>query len=282
LPKEWIPRFATPYVEEPVTGVPVPTTLLPDYSRSDQKLPKYNQAEQRFPAYGKTELMMPELSRRDPRTSAYPIKKESQMPKPKVDILTGDYYCPEQSKKSQGIPKKGMTVAFDGWPFSNRGPMKPGTNSWVPDKSGPSTSIRASYPGSHRPVYPLGLLYPMAPPLVDQAVLPLIAPAMKPLSYKMYKEGADPDAHTKSFEKILWINVETNELVVMILLCTTLTDKVQKWADDYLDMHPNCTWEQFKVAFKKCYWEQQIDEQVYAALKTLKKGDNERVEDYYE
>ena len=102
------------------------------------------------------------------------------------------------------------------------------------------------------------------------------------MSYKMYKEGADPNAHTESFEKILWINRKTDELVVMTLFCTTLTNKVQRWTDDYLDMHPSCTWEQFKAAFKKRYREQQTDEQVYAALKTLKQSDNKKVEDYYE
>jgi hypothetical protein len=98
----------------------------------------------------------------------------------------------------------------------------------------------------------------------------------------MYKEGADLDAHTRSFEKILWINGEIDELVVMTLFCTTLTNKIQRWADDYLDMHPSYTWEQFKAAFKKRYREQLTDEQVYATLKTFKQGDNERVEDYYE
>jgi hypothetical protein len=96
-----------------------------------------------------------------------------------------------------------MAAAFDGWPFSSRGPAKPEPASQVLDKGGPSTSTRASYPGNHRPVYPLDPSHPVAPPLVDRAILPLAAPAMKPLSYKMYKEGADPDALIRSFEKIL-------------------------------------------------------------------------------
>jgi hypothetical protein len=101
------------------------------------------------------------------------------------------------------------------------------------DKSGPSANARVSYPGNHKPVYPLGVPQPVAPPLADRA--------KKPLSYKMYKEGTDPDAHTRSFEIFLWINGETDELVVMTLFCTTLIDKVQRWADDYLNMHPSCT-----------------------------------------
>jgi hypothetical protein len=89
------------------------------------------------------------------------------MPESMVDILTCNYYHLELVMKSQGIPESGMAAAFDGWPFSNRGPMKPGTNSWVPDKSRSSANARASYLGNYRPIYPLGLSHPMAPPLVD-------------------------------------------------------------------------------------------------------------------
>jgi hypothetical protein len=183
--------------------------------------------EQRLPAYGRTELRMPEMSRGVPRPPAYP-KRETLMPEPMVDILTCDYHHPEPAKKPKGIPDHGMTTAFDGWPFSSRGLVKPVLDSRVPDRCGPFPSGRAYFPGSHRPIYPLGASHPMAPPLMDRAILPLTIPAKKPLSYKMYKEGTDPNAHSRSFEKILWVNGETDELVVMTLFYTTLTDKVQR------------------------------------------------------
>jgi hypothetical protein len=63
---------------------------------------------------------MLELSRGEPRTPAYPQRRESQMLEPMVDILIGDYYHLELAKKPQGILKSGMTVAFDGWPYNNR------------------------------------------------------------------------------------------------------------------------------------------------------------------
>jgi hypothetical protein len=59
----------------------------------------------------------------------------------------------------------------------------------------------ASYPRSHKLVYPLSLLQPMVAPLVEQAILPMGTLAMIPLSYEMNKEGEDLDAYTKSFEK---------------------------------------------------------------------------------
>jgi hypothetical protein len=64
-----------------------------------------------------------------------------------------------------------------------------------PDKIGSSISGMASYPRSHKLVYPLSLL------LVEQAILPMGTLAMIPLSYEMNKEGEDLDAYTKSFEK---------------------------------------------------------------------------------
>jgi hypothetical protein len=93
---------------------PVPTTLLPDYNKSDHRLPVYSQREQRLPAYGRTELRMLELSRGDSRPPVYPTRRESPIPEPMVDILTGDYYHPEPTKKPLAVLENGMTVAFDG------------------------------------------------------------------------------------------------------------------------------------------------------------------------
>jgi hypothetical protein len=50
-----------------------------------------------------------------------------------------------------------------------------------------------------------------------------------------YKEGSDPDAHIRYFEKCIWYNGETDEVVIINLFGTTLIDKVQRWYDDWLD-----------------------------------------------
>jgi hypothetical protein len=77
LLEKWIPRFANPYIAEPVMGVPVPITLFPDYSRSDLRLLDYSRADQRLPTYGKTELKLPKLSKGNPMTLIYLTKRES-------------------------------------------------------------------------------------------------------------------------------------------------------------------------------------------------------------
>jgi hypothetical protein len=71
-------------------------------------------------------------------------------------------------------------------------------------------------------------------------VAPIRPPPMvqrKPLSYRIYKEGSNPDAHVCYFEKCIWHNGETDEVVIINLFGTTLTDKVQRWYDDWLDYY---------------------------------------------
>jgi hypothetical protein len=104
----------------------------------------------------------------------------------------------------------------------------------------------------------------------------------KPLSYRTYKEGSNPDAYMRYFEKCIWHDGETDEVVIINLFGTTLTDKVQRWYDDWLDYHQYCTWKEAKEAFKLMYREQDCDEQVYTALRTFKQGESEKVQDYYE
>jgi hypothetical protein len=107
---------------------------------------------------------MPELSRGDSRPPVYPTRRESQMPEPMVDILICDYYHPELAKKPSTVLENGMTAAFDGWPFSSKGPVKLETDNRTLDKSGASASAKVSYPWNHILVYPLGLSQPIAPP----------------------------------------------------------------------------------------------------------------------
>jgi hypothetical protein len=79
----------------------------------------------------------------------------------------------------------------------------------------------------------LGRAYSSISPAIGMFA-PMVAPVRpppmvqrKPLSYRTYKEGSDPDAHIRYFEKYIWHNGETDEVVIINLFGTTLTDKVQ-------------------------------------------------------
>lgn len=71
-------------------------------------------------------------------------------------------------------------------------------------------------------------------------------------------------------------------MVIINLFGTTLTDKVQRWYDDYMDHHQYCTWDEAKEVFRLRYQEQDSNKQVYIALKIFKQGESEKVWDYYE
>jgi hypothetical protein len=43
-----------------------------------------------------------------------------------------------------------------------------------------------------------------------------------------------------------------------------------------------CRFEELEVAFYKCYWKVQTNEQVYMALQVIKQGEDKKVEVYYE
>jgi hypothetical protein len=67
-----------------------------------------------------------------------------------------------------------------------------------------------------------GAYFSIFPPMGMPAtmVAPTRSPPMvqrKPLSYKTYKEASDPNAYTRYFEKCIWHNGETNEVVIINL-----------------------------------------------------------------
>jgi hypothetical protein len=85
----------------------------------------------------------------------------------------------------------------------------------------PSLRCKGAPGGAYSSIPPaIGMLAPMVAP-----VRPLPMVQRKPLSYMTYKEGSDPDAHVSYFEKCIWHNRETNEVVIINLFGTTLTDR---------------------------------------------------------
>ena len=133
------------------------TTFLPNYNISYQRLPNYNRAKQRLPAYGRAKLQMPKLERGDLRIPNYPLRMELQMLEPMVDILTSDYYHLEHTKRPPRIRENNSTAAIGGGPFNSKGLVTTMLDSKRPKKIELSISGMASYPKSHRHVYPLGL-----------------------------------------------------------------------------------------------------------------------------
>ena len=137
------------------------------------------------------------------------------------------------------------------------------------------------YPPVGRPGVP-----PVYPPAGGPVGLPASGPVSmahrKPLPYSKYKEGTNPDAHIRQFERTLWHNGETDEQVIINLMGTTLLDKVGAWYENFLESHLYCSWEEVKAAFRRRYRDQTTDEAVYRELKSFKQADREKVQDYYD
>jgi len=104
----------------------------------------------------------------------------------------------------------------------------------------------------------------------------------KAVSYQMYEENSDPDAHVIAFERAIRVNGETEDDEIINLFGTTLKKGPQKWHDKFLRATPDSTWRELRTAFCRRYRKEQTDEQIYAAIKQLKQGPNEKVEEYYE
>ena len=201
-----------------------------------------------------------------------------------VDHLTGDEYRPEVNRTAYwpsggteagaGIPETGTgyrrpAEIMRGMPYDTRPPAGIGV---------PGDTVDSSYPVRHGPpTYP-----PAARPRVPPVTGPVLVAQRKPLTYSKYKEGTNPDAHIRQFERTLWHNGETDEQVIINLMGTTLLDKVGAWYENFLENHVYCSWEDVKAAFRRRYRDQTTDEAVYRELKSFKQGDREKVQDYYD
>jgi hypothetical protein len=216
--------------------------------------------------------------------------RASTLQEPYVDHLIGAAYRPQPLSKPPWHRGKEKTVTLSHY-------KTVGQSTVLPQETGlPGYGYynpHASYRVAGHPSAPVGSFlatkgtpggaYSSVSPAIGMPapmVAPIRPPPMiqrKPLSYRTYKECSDPDAHIRYFEKCIWHNGETDEVVIINLLGTTLTDKVQRWYDDWLDYHQYCTWNEAKEAFKLRYREQDFDEQVYTALRTFKQGESEKV-----
>lgn len=141
----------------------------------------------------------------------------------------------------------------------------------------PGTAFPPPYPTW--PVrYPAGHYYPPPCPYPTQTR----QRTRKAMSYPKYEENSDPDAHIIAFKRVLKANREDDDEEKINLFGTTLTKGPQKWHDRFLRDNPRATWEQLAKQFCLRYRKEQTDEQIYAAIKQMKQGSNEKVQEYYE
>jgi hypothetical protein len=64
-----------------------------------------------------------------------------------------------------------------------------------------------------------------------------------------YVKNIDLDVHIKVFEEAIKTNGETVEANIINLFGFTLKDTISEWGENYVQDHPNCTFEELEQAF---------------------------------
>jgi hypothetical protein len=114
------------------------------------------------------------------------------------------------------------------------------------------------------------LIPPWYQPLVVQPISELATklPYMK-LQYPTYVKNIDPNAHIRVFKKVIKTNGEIRELDIINLFGFTLKDSISKWGENYVQKHPNYTFEKLEQAFCKRLKIVNNDEEVYMQLHNI-------------
>jgi len=72
------------------------------------------------------------------------------------------------------------------------------------------------------------------------------------------------------------------EVDIINLFSFTLKDRISKWGENYVEDHPNCTFEEFERAFCKWFKIVKNEEEAYMQLQNIQQQTTEHVEVYYE
>jgi hypothetical protein len=83
------------------------------------------------------------------------------------------------------------------------------------------------------------------------------------LQYPTYVKDIDPDAHIRVFKKTIKANGETMEANINNLFSFTLWDNILEWGENFVQDHPNCTFEELEQVFCKTFWIMKNNEEVY-------------------
>jgi hypothetical protein len=90
------------------------------------------------------------------------------------------------------------------------------------------------------------------PPIVQPVPEPIINLPYKKVQYPTYVKDTNPDAHIRIFKKAIKANGETMETDIIInMFGFTLRYNIFEWGENYVQDHPNCTFEELEQTFCK-------------------------------
>ncbi len=69
------------------------------------------------------------------------------------------------------------------------------------------------------------------------------------LQYPTYVKDTNHDVHNKAFKKAIKTNGETMEINIIKLFSFIVKDNISEWGQNFIQDHPNCTFEKLEQAF---------------------------------
>jgi hypothetical protein len=104
----------------------------------------------------------------------------------------------------------------------------------------------------------------------------------KKLQYPNYIKEIDPNAHIRLFKKAIKANGEIVEVDIINMFGFILRDNIYEWDENYVQDHPNYTFEELEQTFCKLFIIVKNNEEVYIQLHNIKQQTTKCVEVYYE
>ncbi len=104
------------------------------------------------------------------------------------------------------------------------------------------------------------------PPVVQPISEPTTKMRYKKLQYPTYFKDTNANVHIKIFKKAIKVNDEIVEFDIINLFGFILRDNIFEWGENYVQNHPNCTFEELDQTFYKQFKIVKNDEEVYMQL----------------
>jgi hypothetical protein len=101
------------------------------------------------------------------------------------------------------------------------------------------------------------------PPIVQPILEPTTKLPYMKLQYPTYVKDTDLDVHIRVFKKAIKTNGEIVEVDIINLFGFTLKDNIFEWGENYVQNHPDYTFEKLEQTFYKRFKTLKNDEDVY-------------------
>jgi hypothetical protein len=104
------------------------------------------------------------------------------------------------------------------------------------------------------------------PPIAQLVSEPTIKLPYNKLQYPTYVKDTYLDVHIRVFKNAIKANGETMEVDIINLFGFTFKDNISKWGENYVQDHPNCTFEELEQTFCKRFKTIKNDHEFYMQL----------------